>query len=445
MAKFELKLPKMGESVAEATITSWLKEVGDSIEIDDAVVEIATDKVDSDVPSEVAGVLLSKNFEVDQVVKVGEVLAVIETEDLDSAIESEQKAIPTEPEVEVIVEEQEDTFQAAAEVAEEIVQLKEQIQPVVSNEKRFYSPLVKNIAAQENIKQEELETISGTGQNNRVTKKDILAYIEQRASTGTESPVIPTPSMKERPAAKIHTQTASGQDQIIEMTRMGKLVAAHMLHSKETSAHVQSFVEADVTELWEWRERIKNKFLERTGEKLTFTPLFITAVLKALRDFPQLNSSIDGDRIIQKGAINIGMATALADGNLIVPVIKNADHLNLFGLSKVVNDLAQRARTNQLQPEEVQDGTYTVTNVGNFGSIMGTPIINQPQVGILAVGVIRKMPSVIETPEGDFIGIRRKLILSHSYDHRIINGATGGQFVKNVANYLEQWDEEAPI
>ena len=445
MAKFELKLPKMGESVAEATITSWLKEIGDSIEIDDAVVEIATDKVDSDVPSEVAGVLLSKNFEVNQVVKVGEVLAVIETEDLDSAIESEQKAIPVEPQVEVVVEEQEDTFQAAAEVAEEIVQLKEQIQPVVSNEKRFYSPLVKNIAAQENIKQEELDTISGTGQNNRVTKKDILAYIEQRASTGTESPVIPTPSMKERPAAKIHTQTSSGQDQIIEMTRMGKLVAAHMLHSKETSAHVQSFVEADVTELWEWRERIKNKFLERTGEKLTFTPLFITAVLKALRDFPQLNSSIDGDRIIQKGAINIGMATALADGNLIVPVIKNADHLNLFGLSKVVNDLAQRARTNQLQPEEVQDGTYTVTNVGNFGSIMGTPIINQPQVGILAVGVIRKMPSVIETPEGDFIGIRRKLFLSHSYDHRIINGATGGQFVKNVANYLEQWDEEAPI
>ena len=445
MAKFELKLPKMGESVAEATITSWLKGFGDSIEIDDAVVEIATDKVDSDVPSEVAGVLLSKNFEVDQVVKVGEVLAVIETEDLDSAMESEQKAIPLEPQVEVVVEEQEDTFQAAAEVAEEIVQLKEQIQPVISNEKRFYSPLVKNIAAQENIKQEELDTISGTGQNNRVTKKDILAYIEQRASTGTESPVIPTPSMKEGPAAKIHTQTASGQDQIIEMTRMGKLVAAHMLHSKETSAHVQSFVEADVTELWEWRERIKNKFLERTGEKLTFTPLFITAVLKALRDFPQLNSSIDGDRIIQKGAINIGMATALADGNLIVPVIKNADHLNLFGLSKVVNDLAQRARKNQLQPEEVQDGTYTVTNVGNFGSIMGTPIINQPQVGILAVGVIRKMPSVIETPEGDFIGIRRKLILSHSYDHRIINGATGGQFVKNVANYLEQWDEEAPI
>ena len=445
MAKFELKLPKMGESVAEATITSWLKEVGDPIEIDDAVVEIATDKVDSDVPSEVTGVLLSKNFEVDQVVKVGEVLAVIETEDLDLAMESKQKTIPLEPQLEEVVEEQEDTVQAAAEVAKEIVQLKEQIQPVVSNEKRFYSPLVKNIAVQENIKQEELDTISGTGQNNRVTKKDILAYIEQRVSTGTESPVIPTPSVKERPAAKISTQTSSGQDQIIEMTRMGKLVAAHMLHSKETSAHVQSFVEADVTELWEWRERIKNKFLERTGEKLTFTPLFITAVLKALRDFPQLNSSIDGDRIIQKGAINIGMATALADGNLIVPVIKNADHLNLFGLSKAVNDLAQRARTNQLHPEEVQDGTYTVTNVGNFGSIMGTPIINQPQVGILAVGVIRKMPSVIETPEGDFIGIRRKLILSHSYDHRIINGATGGQFVKNVANYLEQWDEAAPI
>ena len=226
---------------------------------------------------------------------------------------------------------------------------------------------------------------------------------------------------------------------------MGRLIADHMIQSKETSAHVQSFVEADVTELWEWREKVKNKFFERTGEKLTFTPLFITAVLKALRDFPLLNSSVDGNRIIQKGAINIGMATALSDGNLIVPVIRNADHLNLFGLTKAVNDLASRARDNQLLPDEVQGGTYTVTNVGNFGSIMGTPIINQPQVGIMAVGVIRKMPAVIETPDGDFIGIRRKLILSHSYDHRIINGATGGQFVKNVANYLENWDEPAPV
>ena len=229
------------------------------------------------------------------------------------------------------------------------------------------------------------------------------------------------------------------------MSRMGKLIANHMIESKITSAHVQSFVEADVTELWEWREKIKNTFLERTGEKLTFTPLFITAVLKALRDFPLLNSSVDGERIIQKGAINMGMATALADGNLIVPVIKNADHLNLFGLTKAVNDLARRARENKLLPDEIQDGTYTVTNVGNFGSIMGTPIINQPQVGIMAIGVIRKMPGVIETPDGDFIGIRRKLILSHSYDHRIINGATGGQFVKNVANYLENWDEPAPV
>ena len=237
----------------------------------------------------------------------------------------------------------------------------------------------------------------------------------------------------------------TGEDQIIEMSRMGKLIADHMIQSKETSAHVQSFVEADVTDLWEWREKIKFKFQDRTGEKLTFTPLFITAVLKALRDFPILNSSVDGDRIIQKGDVNIGMATALADGNLIVPVIQNADHLNLFGLSKAVNDLARRARENKLLPDEVQGGTYTVTNVGNFGSIMGTPIINQPQVGILAVGVIRKMPAVIETPEGDFIGIRRKLMLSHSYDHRIINGATGGQFVKNVADYLENWDEPAPI
>lgn len=457
MAKFELKLPKMGESVAEATITSWLKEVGDTIEIDDAVVEIATDKVDSDVPSEVAGVLLQKNFEVDQVVKVGEVLAVIQTEGENTTPDPQPAAAAKAvQETAVALEEAASpAVKAATIVAEEMTQVKEQLQPIASNEKRFYSPLVKNIAAQENIPQDELDRVPGTGQNGRVTKKDILAYLENRSQA---APVVTeeapqktmTPAAAPLAASKHKTPTpapavVSGEDQIIEISRMGRLIADHMIQSKETSAHVQSFVEADVTELWEWREKVKNKFFERTGEKLTFTPLFITAVLKALRDFPLLNSSVDGNRIIQKGAINIGMATALSDGNLIVPVIRNADHLNLFGLTKAVNDLASRARDNQLLPDEVQGGTYTVTNVGNFGSIMGTPIINQPQVGIMAVGVIRKMPAVIETPDGDFIGIRRKLILSHSYDHRIINGATGGQFVKNVANYLENWDEPAPV
>ena len=464
MAKFELKLPKMGESVAEATIISWLKEVGDTIEVDDAIVEIATDKVDSDVTSEVAGTLIEKRFEIDQIVKVGEVLAVIQTEGEEVIFEtSVLNEIQEEAEATPIVEEVEVAAKEAELVAKDITQLQTQIQPISSTEKRFYSPLVKNIAAKENISQQELDQIKGTGQNNRVTKKDILAYLEQGpngASIPAISPSKPatsnlTPSTVTEPLKKIvpptptnpapTPQVVTGEDQIIEMSRMGKLIADHMIQSKETSAHVQSFVEADVTDLWEWREKIKFKFQDRTGEKLTFTPLFITAVLKALRDFPILNSSVDGDRIIQKGDVNIGMATALADGNLIVPVIQNADHLNLFGLSKAVNDLARRARENKLLPDEVQGGTYTVTNVGNFGSIMGTPIINQPQVGILAVGVIRKMPAVIETPEGDFIGIRRKLMLSHSYDHRIINGATGGQFVKNVADYLENWDEPAPI
>ena len=467
MAKYELKLPKMGESVAEATITAWLKEEGDTIAVDDAVVEIATDKVDSDVPSEVAGVLIEKRYAPDQVAQVGEVLAIIETDSpLATSEESQQTPAVAEPAQNLAPKptapvSQVDEFEAdraAQQVAKEVQQVQEQFQPIVSSTERFYSPLVKNMAAKENISQEELDRVPGTGQNQRVTKKDMLAYLENRkpsqpvspaAAPSPESTLKPVVEKAEAPpniqSSKPAVKIISGQDQIIEMSRMGKLIANHMIESKITSAHVQSFVEADVTELWEWRDKIKNTFLERTGEKLTFTPLFITAVLKALRDFPLLNSSVDGERIIQKGAINMGMATALADGNLIVPVIKNADHLNLFGLTKAVNDLARRARENKLLPDEIQDGTYTVTNVGNFGSIMGTPIINQPQVGIMAIGVIRKMPAVIETPDGDFIGIRRKLILSHSYDHRIINGATGGQFVKNVANYLENWDEPAPV
>jgi len=300
-----------------------------------------------------------------------------------------------------------------------------------SKTKRFYSPLVKSIAKKENLSDVELESISGTGKDGRVTKKDILKYLISKSSIVLE-PI--------NSSQKSSSEDLRSKGQLIEMSRMGKLIASHMVESKKISAHVQSFVEVDVTNLWEWRENIKESFFNQTKEKLTFTPLFILAVIKALRDFPILNSSLQGESIFQKRDINIGMATSLSEGNLIVPVIKNADHLNLIGLTKAVNDLAYRARNNQLLPEDVQNGTYTVTNVGNFGSIMGTPIINQPQVGILAIGVIRKIPSVIETSKGDYIGIRKKLILSHSYDHRIINGATGGQFAKNVSNYLEQWD-----
>lgn len=464
MAHFNLKLPKMGESVAEATVTKWLKEIGDTIELDESIVEIATDKVDSDVPSEVAGVLIEKRFQEDDIVKVGEVMAVIEVEGELAATSESLTDIEVEmeeqPEVEAVNEESPSEEVTPVEVATEHVFLASEIETVrefvkapKSQGDRFYSPLVKNIAKREGITEEELQYVEGTGKDNRVTKNDILKYIENRtqptqASSSVEAPTeavdqkpITSPQVIETPKA---VTVNSGKDQIIEMTRMGKMISEHMLMSKRTSAHVQSFVEVDVTELWNWREKVKNTFAQRENEKLTFTPLFIKAVAASLRDFPLLNSAVDGNKIIQKGEINIGMATALADGNLIVPVIKNADHLNIIGLAKKVNDLAIRARNNALKPDEVQGGTYTVTNVGNFGSIMGTPIINQPQVGILAIGAIRKMPAVIETPEGDFIGIRKKLILSHSYDHRIINGAIGGQFVKSVADYLENWKETLP-
>ncbi len=454
MGTYLLKLPKMGESVAEATITSWLKEVGDTIAVDEAVVEIATDKVDSDVPSEVAGVLVEKKFEVDGVAKVGEVLAVIQTQG-DTSETPDETAVKTleEPQPTPVIETPKET-PVVNQLENELEIIQERYtathEPIENSSTRFYSPLVKNIAQKEGIGQQELDAINGTGKAGRVTKHDILLYLENRTSKPQSKATAAPAGIEPKSTEPVATYTPpksipQGQDQIIEMSRMGKLIADHMIKSKATSAHVQSFVEADVTAIWDWREKVKNKFFERTQEKLTFTPLFMMAVIKALRDFPMLNSAIDGTRIIQKGAINLGMATSLADGNLIVPVIKNADHLNLIGLTKAVNDLALRARTNTLKPDEIQGGTYTVTNVGNFGSVMGTPIINQPQVGILAIGVIRKMPAVIETPQGDFIGIRKKLILSHSYDHRIINGAMGGQFVKNVAQYLENWNEPLPF
>ena len=436
-----LKLPAMGESVTEATLTSWLKEVGDTIEPDESVVEVATDKVDSDVPCEVGGVLVEKRFQLNDVIQVGDVIGVIETNELP---ENSSELLADEQPDEIAPSDLPDDIISAVETPIFVPKLDE-VTP--QNEKdtseRFYSPLVKSIAKEEGVSQTELDTIQGSGKENRVTKKDILAYLQNRPSTSNSSA-----SSQASPQAIDTTQApatptesiASSEDQRIEMTRMGQLISDHMTASKNTSVHVQTFVEADVTDLWEWRERNKTIFQQQEGEKLTFTPLFIAAVVHALKKFPLLNSSVSGNTIIQKRAINIGMATALPDGNLIVPVIKKADHLNLVGLAKAVNDFSNRARLNQLEPDEVQGGTYTLTNIGNFGSLTGTPIINQPQVGILALGVIRKMPAVIETADGDFIGIRRKLILSHSYDHRIINGAMGGQFVKTVAEYLEKWD-----
>lgn len=435
MGKYLLKLPKMGESVAEATITAWLKDVGDTIEIDESVVEVATDKVDSDVPSEVEGVLIEKKFEINQVAQVGDVIAIIEVEGADEVVEEEIVSEPLPVAEEIVKEDPVAVIEAS--VSEVQTTLSKSVIST-SESSRFYSPLVKSIAKEEGIDIEELEAIEGTGDKDRVTKKDILAYLKNR----TTAPIPIVNTEKERPSVSESPEpvVASGQDQIIEMTRMGKMISDHMINSRKTSAHVQSFIEVDVTDLWDWRERVKGKFQKREQEKLTFTPIFIAAVVQALKEFPLLNSSVSGNAIIQKKAINVGMATALGDGNLIVPVIKNTDHLNLVGLARAVNDLSIRARENKLEPDEVQGGTYTVTNVGNFGSITGIPIINQPQVGILAIGVIRKMPAVIETANGDFIGIRRKMMLCHSYDHRIINGAMGGQFVKAVADALEQWD-----
>ena len=454
MGKYFLKLPKMGESVVEATLTKWLKEEGESIEVDDIVVEIATDKVDSDVPSEVSGVLIEKKFAENEVVQVGEVMAVIQTEDDETDVESALEVEPPKEKTEVSIPKAKtlslpDPLPEFESVSKTVEDAKAMVSPQTSGDNsEFLSPLVKSIVKAEGLSQEELKRIKGSGKDNRITKKDMLAYLAQRGSSplsASEKQMLVDSSPADA-VSPIKTVAESGiipksdGDQIIEMTRMAKLTADHMIRSKQTSAHVQSFIEADLTNLWDWREKVKNEFLEREGEKLTFTPLMITALIKALKDFPLLNSSVAGDTIVQKRAINIGMAAAMADGNLIVPVIKNADHLNLVGLAKAVNDLAHRARTQQLKPEEVQEGTFTFTNIGNFGSLTGTPIINQPQVGIVAVGVIRKMPAVIETSQGDSIAIRKKMIISHSYDHRIINGSMGGQFIKSMADYLENWD-----
>lgn len=446
MAKFELKLPKMGESVAEATITNWLKEVGDTIEADEAVLEIATDKVDSEVPSEVTGTLVEKLFQADDVVQVGQTIAIIETTaNGDSGTQGSSDATEAETEGAIVSEAQE-----MVESAQKSIQSTPEN---YTDSTRFYSPLVKNIAKQEGISLDELEKVEGSGKEGRVTKNDILGYIESRSKQLQTAAQTSAPkgqnidTQKLEPAVKKQTApvNVNAEDEVFEMTRMGKMIAHHMVESNQTSAHVQSFIEVDVTNIWNWRNKNKNSFEKREGEKLTFTPIFMEAVAKAIKDFPMINISVDGDKIIKRKNINLGMAAALPDGNLIVPVIKNADRLNLVGLAKAVNDLANRARINKLKPDDIQGGTYTVTNVGTFGSIMGTPIINQPQVAILALGAIRKVPAVIETPEGDFIGIRHKMFLSHSYDHRVVNGALGGQFVQRVAQYLESFDKDREV
>jgi 2-oxoglutarate dehydrogenase E2 component (dihydrolipoamide succinyltransferase) len=437
MAQMEIRLPKMGESVTEATITNWLKNIGDSVAMDEPLVEVATDKVDNELPSEAEGVLVKIFFEKDQVAQVGDVIAIIST---DGALAVETSA----PKVEEIIQEITPIVQNSTTSTIQAVP--------AANGNKFFSPLVRSIAEKEGISTTELDTIIGTGQEGRVTKKDILDFVASRGNIVTNSPINPpvvSPSSPPVVATSTTTPTTtskdvvaipSGNDEIIEMDRMRKLIADHMVMSKHTSPHVTSFVEADVTNIVKWREKIKDEFNRREGENITFTPIFMEAIAKAIKDFPMINVSVNGTQIIKKKDINLGMATALPSGNLIVPVIKNADRLNLTGLTKAVNQLARNARDNKLKPEDIQGGTYTVTNVGSFGNVMGTPIINQPQVAILALGAVRKMPAVIETPEGDFIGIRHKMFLSHSYDHRVVDGSLGGQFVRRVADYLESFD-----
>lgn len=443
MAKFELKLPKMGESVAEATLTSWLKEVGDTIDFDEPVVEIATDKVDSEVPSEKKGVLIEKCFSVDDVIEVGQTIAVIEIDEIEDTakidkIDNSTNISPATPnDIKSIEENIEKVTENLEESAETI--LNSEVEKISSNS-GFLSPLVKNIIKKEGISSDELSLISGTGKNERITKNDILSFLSNR-NLVIDKPI--QPKVDVNFSDKLNVSDFS--DEVIEMTKMGKIISKHMTDSLMTSAHVQSFIEVDVTNIYDWRNRVKSAFEVREGEKFTFTPIFMEAVAVALRQYPMMNISLSDDKIILKKKINIGMATALSDGNLIVPVIKNADQLNLVGMAKMVNDLAKRARNNNLRPDDVTEGTYTVTNVGVFGSIMGTPIINQPQVGILAFGAIRKMPSVIETEQGDYIGIRKKMIISHSYDHRVVNGALGSQFIKAVKDYLESWNSNREI
>ncbi len=451
MARYELVLPKMGESVAEATIIKWMKQPGDMIDIDESVLEIATDKVDSDVPSPVAGKLIETLFNVDDVVQVGAPIAIIETggsgKDREITTESkEPEKVERELKSEVLSTNRSEGRNESAQPVPE--------RSTINSSNRFYSPLVKSMAVEEGIDVSELDSITGSGSEGRVTKQDVLDYIskkdsktstqvaENRVASESVTTAQPAPAVKSL-ATEAKSPTAislSAGDEIIEMDRMRKLIAEHMVMSKHTSPHVTSFVEADVTNIVQWRERVKADFEKREGEKITFTPIFMEAVAKAIKDLPMINISVQGTQIIKKRDINIGMAAALPSGNLIVPVIKNADQLNLVGLTKAVNDLANRARKSQLKPDDTAGGTFTLTNVGTFGNVMGTPIINQPQVAVMAVGAIQKKPAVLETEYGDVIAIRHMMFLSLSYDHRVVDGALGGSFVRKVADYLEAWD-----
>lgn len=449
MGQVELIMPKMGESVAEATIIKWLKNEGDKIALDEPVLEIATDKVDSEIPSPFEGFLSKKLFNEGDVVQVGKAVALISTEAVSTA--TPPVSAPPAEKKEPVAATSIPTF-VNNQVTDSITKVKS------GDSNRFYSPLVRNIAQKEGVSMQELETISGTGSQGRVTKNDILNYLPNKgkqlhtqvqqqvaapevqvAANGNGAAKTEAPAQQTIQVQKPAVSLMAG-DEIVEMDRMRKLIAEHMVMSKHVSPHVTSYVEADVTNLVLWRDKVKKTFEKRENEKITFTPIFIEALVKAIKDFPMINVSVDGQKIVVRKNINIGMAAALPSGNLIVPVIKNADRMNLLGITKTVNDLANRARANKLQPDEIQGGTYTLTNVGSFGNVMGTPIINQPQVAIMAVGAIRKKPAVIETPSGDTIGIRHMMFLSHSYDHRVVDGALGGQFVRRVADYLEQWD-----
>lgn len=435
MAKFEIVMPKLGESIIEATITKWLKGVGDTIEEDDAILEIATDKVDSEIPSPVDGVLTEIFFEEGDVVDVGALIAIIEMDGEESETPAEEKA-NTGIKVDQINKEIEE---AAQEISAE------DTETTVSDFKtsnRFYSPLVKSIAKEENISFEDLEKIAGSGKAGRLTKQDILNYLENRGKAKTAIAKVPPTKPVKAPGVNVAVGTG---DRVEEMGRMRKLIADHMVMSKQVSPHVTSFIEADVTKIVNWRNKVKDSFLKREGEKITYTPIFIHAAAKAIRDYPGLNVSVDGNNIIYRKNIHIGMAAALPNGNLIVPVIKNTDQRNLIGMAKTVNDLASRARANKLTPDEISGGTFTITNFGSFDSLTGTPIINQPQVAILGLGAIVKRPVVIETPEGDTIGIRSIIMLSLAYDHRVVDGALGGLYLKRLREYLEDFDSNQSI
>ena len=432
MAQVELIMPKMGESVAEATVIKWLKNVGDTIEMDESVLEIATDKVDSEIPSSIEGVLVKQLFKEDDVVLVGQAVAIIDTNaDATEIDETPAAKVEVEPSEELVKIEK---------IIEETIETTSI--PKSSDSNKFFSPLVRSIAQKEGISGAELESISGSGKNGRVTKKDILAYLSKRSTAPATTHKASTVS-----AAQITTPSIPVMegDEIIEMDRMRKMISDHMVMSKHVSPHVTSFVEADVTNIVNWRNKVKDEFLKREGEKITFTPIFVDAVVKAIKDFPMINVSVDGTNIIKRKHINVGMAAALPSGNLIVPVIKDADQKNMMGLTKTVNDLANRARMNNLKPDEISGGTFTLTNVGGFGNVMGTPIINQPQVAIMAVGSIVKKPAVIETEMGDVIAIRHKMFCSLSYDHRVVDGSLGGMFLRRFADYLEGFDPNMDI